>query len=60
MLIDTHSHIYYEKYNNDLDEVIDRAEKNDIKKIICVGTDLESSIKSLEISVNIVILVQII
>ena len=50
MLIDTHSHIYYEKYNDDLDEVIDRAEKNDVKKIICVGTDLKSSIKSLEIS----------
>ena len=50
MLIDTHSHIYYEKYKDDLDEVIDRAEKNGVKKIICVGTDLDSSIKSLEIS----------
>ena len=49
-LIDTHSHIYYEKYTDDLDEVLDRAEKNGIKKIVCVGTDLDSSIKSLEIS----------
>jgi len=50
MLIDTHSHIYYDKYNNDLDEAIKRAEINDVKKIICVGTDLKSSIQSIEIS----------
>ena len=50
MLIDTHAHIYYEKYKDDLNEVIDRADKNGVKKIICVGTDLESSIKSLKIS----------
>tara|TARA_Y100001968_G_scaffold286463_1_gene287228 strand:- start:137 stop:895 length:759 start_codon:yes stop_codon:yes gene_type:complete len=50
MLIDTHSHIYYEKYNDDLDEVIHRAKNKGVKKIICVGTDLESSIQSLEIS----------
>ena len=50
MLIDTHSHIYYDKYNNDFNEVLDRANDRGVKKIICVGTDLESSIKSLEIS----------
>jgi len=50
MLIDTHSHIYYEKYKDDLDEVINRAEKNGVKKIICIGTDLKSSIESLKIS----------
>ena len=50
MLIDTHSHIYYEKYKNDFNEVLDRANDRGVKKIICVGTDLESSIKSLEIS----------
>ena len=50
MLIDTHSHIYYEKYDDDLNEVIDRAKKNGVEKIICVGTDLKSSIRSLEIS----------
>ena len=26
-LIDTHSHIYYDKYKNNLDEIIDRAKK---------------------------------
>ena len=49
-LIDTHSHIYYDKYNDDLDQVINRAVDSGVKKIICVGVDLKSSIKSLEIS----------
>jgi len=50
MLIDTHSHIYYDKYNHDFDDVIDRAANSGVEKIICIGTDLESSIQSLEIS----------
>jgi len=49
-LVDTHSHIYYDKYNDDFDEVINRAIDNGIVRIICVGVDLESSIKSLEIA----------
>tara|TARA_Y100001960_G_C14747249_1_gene866334 strand:- start:1277 stop:2035 length:759 start_codon:yes stop_codon:yes gene_type:complete len=48
--IDTHAHIYYDKYNDDLEEVLDRARKNNVKKIICVGVDLESSLKSLELA----------
>ena len=50
MLIDTHSHIYYDKYSHDFDDVIDRAVNSGVEKIICIGTDLESSIQSLEIS----------
>lgn len=34
MLIDTHSHIYSEDFVNDIDDVIQRAYDNDIKKII--------------------------
>jgi TatD DNase family protein len=49
-LIDTHSHIYYDKYNHDLDEVINRSLDKGIDRIICVGVDLESSIQSLEIA----------
>ena len=48
--IDTHSHIYYEKFNDDLDEVIDRAKNNFLRNIICVGVDIESSKKSIKIS----------
>ena len=48
-LIDTHCHIYYDKYP-DIDEVIDRAIENNISKIICVGVDLESSEKSIHLA----------
>jgi len=34
MLIDTHSHIYSEDFVNDIDDVIQRAYDNDIKKIV--------------------------
>ena len=49
-LIDTHCHIYYDKYNNDLEEVIDRAKENNISKIVCVGVDIDSSIQSLKLA----------
>ena len=45
MIIDTHSHIYYDKYDHDIDDVINRAIDSDIKKIICVAVDLESAEK---------------
>ena len=48
-LIDTHCHIYYDKYH-DVDEVINRALENNISKIICVGVDIESSNKSIELA----------
>jgi TatD DNase family protein len=49
-LIDTHSHIYYDKYKDDLSEVINRATANNICNIICVGVDIDSSKKSIKIS----------
>ena len=48
-LIDTHSHIYYDKYH-DIDEVIDRAIEHNISRIICVGVDIESSYKSVKLA----------
>ena len=48
-LIDTHCHIYYEKYH-DINEVINRALENNISKIICVGVDIESSNKSIKLA----------
>jgi len=49
-LIDTHSHIYHEKYNKDLDEVINRAIDNEVDKIICVGVDIPSSLEAIEVA----------
>lgn len=46
MLIDTHSHIYSTDFLHDLDEVIQRAYSNDVRKIILPNID-SSSVKNL-------------
>ncbi len=46
-LIDTHCHIYYDNFKNDFNEVLERAQKNNLKKISCVGVDIESSMESI-------------
>jgi len=48
--IDTHCHIYYDKYKSDIKQVLDRSIKNNINKLICVGVDLSSSLKSIELA----------
>ena len=49
-LIDTHCHIYYDSFKNDLDEVLKRSTQNFISKLICVGVDLKSSKQSINLS----------
>jgi len=49
-LIDTHAHLYYEDMYNDLDRVLDEANKNDVKKIVCIGTDIITSKQSVDIA----------
>jgi len=46
MLIDTHSHIYSTDFIHDLDEVIQRAYSNDVRKIMLPNID-SSSVKNL-------------
>ena len=48
--IDTHSHIYYDEYKHDLPDIISKAEEANIGRIICVGTDIETSYDSIKIS----------
>ena len=50
MFIDSHSHIYYDTFNNDFIDVINRASNVGVEKIICVGVDLESSEKCIELA----------
>jgi TatD DNase family protein len=46
MLVDSHSHIYSTDFIHDLDEVIQRAYSNDVRKIILPNID-SSSVKNL-------------
>lgn len=46
MLIDTHSHIYSEDFNSDIDEIVQNAYNNGVKKIVLPNID-SGSIKRL-------------
>ncbi|MDI6882945.1 MAG: TatD family hydrolase [Patescibacteria group bacterium] len=50
MLIDTHSHLDFKEFEKDRDEVISRAFRGGVEKIINVGTNFESSKKVVEIT----------
>ncbi|MBI2018278.1 TatD family hydrolase [Candidatus Daviesbacteria bacterium] len=43
MLIDTHAHLYWDSYKDDLDEVIKRSVDAGVTTIINVGVDVEKS-----------------
>jgi len=50
VLIDSHAHIYYRDYIGDFDEMLKRAEDAGVAAILVVGTDIESSRESVELS----------
>jgi len=50
MLVDTHAHLNFREYREDLDEVIKRSIKNGVIKIICVSSNLKESKKAIEIA----------
>jgi len=49
-MIDVHCHLNFKAFENDLEEVLERAKKSGVKKIINVGTSLESSKKAVELA----------
>lgn len=50
MLIDVHSHLMFPQFENDIDEVIERAKKAGIKYILCSGVNHSTNIKALEMA----------
>lgn len=50
MLVDTHSHIYSEDFSNDIEEVIQRAFENDVRKIVLPNIDSSSVKKMLDLA----------
>ena len=50
MLIDTHAHLDYPDYQQDLDEVLARAENEGVTRVITIGTGLESSARAIAIA----------
>lgn len=49
MLIDTHAHLYYNRFKADFDEIIQRALDAKLTTIINIGADLESSQKAVDL-----------
>jgi TatD DNase family protein len=49
MIIDSHCHLDYEPLINNIDQILLNAKKNNISKLLTIGTGLESSKKVLEI-----------
>lgn len=50
MLVDTHTHLNFPDYKNDLDEVIKRSVENEVTKIICVSSNVAEAEKAIKIA----------
>src|SRR6516162_1625995 len=50
MLIDTHAHLDFPEFATDLEDVLGRAEENDVKRIVTIGTSIESSQRAIELA----------
>ncbi len=49
-LTDTHCHLYFRQYHNDLDEVIQRAIDAGVERILVPGVDLETSREAIRLA----------
>lgn len=50
MFVDTHAHLFYENFKDDLDEVIQRAKNNSISYIIIPATDIQTAKTAINLS----------
>ncbi len=50
MLIETHAHLDYPDFANDLDDVLRRANEAGVTRIITIGTSIESSRRAVELA----------
>ncbi|PIU03417.1 hypothetical protein COT44_03160 [Candidatus Shapirobacteria bacterium CG08_land_8_20_14_0_20_39_18] len=50
MLVDTHCHLNFPDYENDLDQVIKNAVENDVTKIICASSNIQDSKRAIELA----------
>ena len=51
-MIDTHSHLFAEEFDNDIEECIVRAKNNNVNKIILVGFSHDTNKKALKYSLD--------
>ena len=49
-LVDSHCHLYYEPYVNDIQKTIDECKKNNINKLLSIGVDIDTSKKNIDLA----------
>lgn len=52
MLIDSHAHIHFDEYSQDIDQVLENAKLSGIEAIITVGTNCNDSQKAIDFALN--------
>ncbi len=50
MLIDTHAHLFDDRFRHDLPAVLERAAAAGVERVICLGIDRASSLQSVDIA----------
>lgn len=50
MLIDTHAHLWWDSYSDDLEKVLERARDSGVEKIIIPGTNFETSLAAINLA----------
>ena len=50
MLIDTHAHLFDDRFGRELPAVLDRAAAAGLERVVCIGIDRESSVASVELA----------
>jgi TatD DNase family protein len=50
MLIDTHSHIHFDEFAHDLDDLLDRAHARGVDKMLCVGVNDTDSAQAVAVA----------
>lgn len=50
MLTDTHCHLDFPDFQNDLDAVVERAAESEVRRIIAIGTTIEGSKRCIELA----------
>ena len=50
MLIDTHAHLDFPDFATDLEDVLRRADEVDVRRVIIIGTSIESSRRAIELA----------
>ena len=49
-IVDSHCHLYYEPYINDLQKTIDESKSKNVNRFLSISVDLETSLKNIQIS----------